>query len=405
MPVVSLLDVDFYKYTMMQVAWKHYRDAQVKYEFFERDTGHGAPIGTYLNAYGLITDFVAVQSMHLSPHDINFLDKTNLFENDFLKALASLDLPNVNVAIDANGNLKVWTEGAWWKTMLWETIILSTVNEKYNAIRVEQSGRTHVEAISDGITRLYHKMQFIRDDGLFITDFGTRRRFSHEWQGLALDLMKKTLRGHLAGTSNVYWAKTLGLKPVGTYAHEMDMVYAGLYYPIKPTELELAHRYMMRDWESMYPYEQRIGLTDTWGSDFFFCNFSKEQAINWAGVRHDSGDPYKFGHRVLDFYQLLGIDATQKTIIFSDSLDWETIVRLYRTFEDRIRMGFGWGTDLMNDCGIMARSLVVKATQVDGNPLVKLSDNLNKAIGSEWDIAAYMNMSQYTEQKRKELTS
>jgi nicotinate phosphoribosyltransferase len=403
---------------MMQVAWRNYRDAQVKYEFFERDTGHAAPVGTYLNAYGLRTAFINVQSMKLSNEDLRFLRDTNMFEEDFLDALMYLDLPPVDVNIDPNGNLSISTTGQWWKVMLWETIILSTVNEQYNAIRVEQSGRNPVEAISDGITRLYGKLERMQHNfrayDFTLSDFGTRRRYSHEWQGLALDLTKKALPSSMvtregnplfAGTSNVYWAKTLGLKPIGTYAHEMDMVYAGLYYPIKPSELELAHRYMMRDWESQYPYAMRIGLTDTWGSDFFFRNFSKEQSINWAGVRHDSGDPYEFIRRVVDHYKLLGIDPKTKRIVFSDGLNADEISRILHEGWGKIQMSFGWGTDLMNDCGILPRSLVVKATRADYNPLVKLSDNLNKAIGSELDIAAYVNMAHYVPQERKELTS
>lgn len=406
MPVVSLLDVDFYKYTMSQVAWKKYRDAHVKFEFFQRNTGQAAPVGTYLNAYKLRTEFIRIQSYALNSSELGFLWGTLLFDKDYLEALKFLDLPPVNVVIDENGNLKISTQGAWWKVTLWETIILSTVNEMYNAQKVVNSGHNIVKSRADGLYRLQQKSERISvyAPEAPITDFGTRRRFSHEWQGFALEILKREMPG-LVGTSNVFWAKELGLKPVGTYAHEMDMIYAGLYYPIKPSELELAHRYMMRDWEEQYPYQQRIGLTDTWGSNFFFSNFSKEQAINWAGVRHDSGDPFEFASRVIRFYEALGIDPTQKTIVFSDGLDDDTIINLYAFCVGRINTAFGWGTDLMNDCGNLPLSIVVKATEVDGNPLVKLSDNLNKAIGGEIDIAAYMNMAGYKAGERKELNS
>ena len=122
-------------------------------------------------------------------------------------------------------------------------------------------------------------------------------------------------------------------------------------------------------------------------------------------TRHDSGDPFAFADRVIDFYQMLGIDPTQKTIVFSDSLDVDQIIKLHEHCFGRIKKAFGWGTDLMNDCGILPRSLVVKATRACENPLVKLSDNLNKAIGGEMDIAAYMQMAYYKPQERKELTS
>lgn len=409
MPIANLLDVDFYKFTMAQVAWRQYRDAQVRFEFFQRDTGQAAPIGTYLKgAYSIRSEVERIRSMSFDHEMLRFLWDTSLFEKDFLDALKFLDLPPVDVNIDPNGNLTMVTQGAWWKVTFWETILLATVNEMYNARRVEQTGHNIVKARADGLYQLQRKAEKagIWAPSAHITDFGTRRRFSHEWQGFALEILKRELGSEmLVGTSNVFWAKELGLKPVGTYAHEMDMVYAGLYYPIKPSELELAHRYMMRDWENQYPYAQRIGLTDTWGSDFFFRTFSKEQAINWAGVRHDSGNPFQFIETTIRFYQNLGIDPTQKTIIFSDGLDVDTIIKIHEQCFGRIQHGFGWGTDLMNDCGNLPLSLVMKATQVDGNPLVKLSDNLNKAIGSELDIAAYVNMAHYTPQERKELNS
>lgn len=408
MAVVSLLDTDFYKYTMMQVAWKRYRDAQVKFEFFQRDTGQAAPVGAYLDNHALNEEFRRIRWLRLEREELQFLWDTGLFEKDFIEALKMIDLPKIECYIDNDGTLKISTKGAWWQTTLWETIILSTVNEQYNTAMLKNRSSTNlVKARADGLYRLQEKAKTIRNwaPTAAITDFGTRRRFSHEWQGFALEILKREMPENLVGTSNVYWAKELGLKPVGTYAHEMDMVYAGLYCPLTTRELQLAHKYMMNDWEAQYGYQNRIGLTDTWGSDFFFRNFSKEQSIQWAGVRHDSGDPFKFIERVITHYSLLGIDPTQKTIIFSDGLDYQTIIKIHEKCFGRIRHGFGWGTDLMNDCGNLPLSLVVKATEVNGDALVKLSDNLNKAIGDPSTVASYMKMAAYKEQQRKELNS
>ncbi|MGL5114064.1 MAG: nicotinate phosphoribosyltransferase, partial [Beijerinckiaceae bacterium] len=67
----------------------------------------------------------------------------------------------------------------------------------------------------------------------------------------------------------------------------------------------------------------------------------------------------------------------------------------------RIRIGYGWGTNLTNDFrGCAAEpmplldpiSLVCKITAVDGKPAVKLSDNLEKATGPKAEIDHYVRV-------------
>src|SRR5262249_6214058 len=79
-----------------------------------------------------------------------------------------------------------------------------------------------------------------------------------------------------------------------------------------------------------------------------------------------------------------------------DALDVDTIEQTYRHFSGKVRMSFGWGTNLTNDfagCaprphpGLAAISLVCKVSTANGRPAVKLSDNPNKALGSPAAIA------------------
>jgi nicotinate phosphoribosyltransferase len=134
-----------------------------------------------------------------------------------------------------------------------------------------------------------------------------------------------------------------------------------------------------------------LRLTDTFGSDFFFADFGDERAAAWRALRHDSGDPVKFGEKVISFYEQHGIDPKTKTIVFSDGLDIETIVQLYEHFNDRVGVVFGWGTTLTNDLGLPALNIVMKATEVNGTSTVKLSDVQTKHTGNPNMIERYTN--------------
>jgi nicotinate phosphoribosyltransferase len=94
-----------------------------------------------------------------------------------------------------------------------------------------------------------------------------------------------------------------------------------------------------------------------------------------------------------------GQDAKSKLAIFSDGLDVETIELIHRHFAGRLKVGFGWGTLLTNDFrglvpdgGLDPFSIVCKVISANGNPAVKLSDNLNKAVGSKSAIERYQRV-------------
>jgi nicotinic acid phosphoribosyltransferase len=83
-------------------------------------------------------------------------------------------------------------------------------------------------------------------------------------------------------------------------------------------------------------------------------------------------------------------------VIFSDGLDVDKIEELHAQFSGRVRVSFGWGTLLTNDFrglvegdALAPFSLVCKAVAANGRPTVKLSDNPEKAMGPEAEIARY----------------
>lgn len=250
---------------------------------------------------------------------------------------------------------------------------------------------------AEGLQRLDRKISLVKANPLVsFSDFGTRRRFSREWHDLVAGRLCSELpQSRFTGTSNVYLAFKYGLPPVGTMAHEMFMVMSGIMHGDEAA-IYASHNRVLEDWWDYYGVDLSIALTDTYSTDLFFQDMTPEQARNYRGLRQDSGDPIAFGEKAINFYQGLGIDPTEKTLVFSDGLDIETIFRIAEHFAGRIRCAFGWGTNLTNDLGFGALSLVVKVVEACGHATVKLSDNLAKAIGSPEDIERFKRIFGYT---------
>ena len=105
------------------------------------------------------------------------------------------------------------------------------------------------------------------------------------------------------------------------------------------------------------------------------------------------------GEKIIAWWEKMGRDPKEKLLIFSDGLDVDTIIQTYRHFEGRVRMSFGWGTNLTNDfagcapieiSGLNPISIVCKVADVNGRPAVKLSDNPRKATGEPSEVERYI---------------
>ena len=382
MIIQSLLDLDYYKITMSQFAWKYYSDVQVKYSFINRTK---VKLANYIHIPDLIEELDNVRNLRLTLDELNYLNNQKIFSKEYLNFLANLDLPPVYVS-EKNGELEIQTEGKWAEAMMWETFILSIVNEMY--YRPTKLGRPYIGIYQENTI---NKIDKIKKQPFKFVEFGTRRRFSGEVQSTVLKMMQEGLRGTntLIGTSNVYLAKEYNLKPIGTMAHELPMVVAGLSDENLYT-LQHSHDKMLSQWYFMYGKELSIALTDTFGSDFFFKDFTKEKAIQWKGLRQDSGDPIEFLYKACRFYDKYGIKTEDKLIIFSDGLDIDKIYKIEKEAKkNKIQTAYGWGTNLTNDVGVEPLSIVVKATIANGKKLVKLSDNTAKALGKPKTIEKY----------------
>ncbi len=399
--IQSLLDTDFYKFTMGQVVFKEFRDVPVRYAF--RFRTKGIDLTQFIDIDELRQELDHPMQLRFKDNHIRYLRGTvkndngdRMFYEDYLEHLGNLVLPRYSLSNDS-GNLVLEFSGPWSTAIYWETYALSIISELYYRGLLNKMSDFERDVIfAQGKIRLSDKIKKIRTKpGLTFSDFGTRRRFSRAWQEYIVNkLMEELPSSQFLGTSNVQMAMDRGLLPMGTSAHEMDMGISGIRHG-SYDEIRQSHNEVLRLWYRHYGQGLSIALTDTYGSDFFFRDMTKEQAELWRGLRQDSGDPYIFGNKALEFYHGYGIDPRTKLIVFSDGLDIDTMVSLYDVFSDRIKVTHGWGTNLTNDLGLPPISMVVKLVESDGHGTVKLSDNIEKAIGEPDDIERFKRIFNY----------
>ncbi len=394
-PIIrSLLDIDFYKITMAQFAWVYRRSVVVGYGYKNRTTG--IRVADFVPVEELCEQLEHTRTLRFTEAEIDYLRSLEgLFDEDFLDFFREVRLPEISLRV-VDGQFAIETEGKWSEAIFWETIILSIVNELYYRNLLAREGKTIQDLYPEGMRRLgVKKAKLKANPRVRFTEFGTRRRACREWQRNVTEDLANEVPTQLLGTSNVHLARTLHLDPFGTCAHEDDMVYGALAGD-DDEMLRASHKQMLEDWWSLYGERLAVALTDTFGSDFFFEDFTREQACNWRGMRQDSGNPYEFGEREIAFYQIFGIDPKTKLLLPSDGLDVDLMIGLTNRFADRINIVHGWGTNLTNDLGLDPISHVVKAISANGVHTVKLSDNLAKATGDPKDIARYKRVFGYT---------
>jgi nicotinate phosphoribosyltransferase len=386
--------LDFYKLTMGDMAYEKHPNAEVTFTLKNRNSLR--PLGEYVSPEALQTRLDAIRERGFTPEEIAYYagikaqDGAARFTPQYLNHISTMELPEVQIGTDPETNdLTVETTGPWTDVSLWETVVMSEINEEYYSQLMKSHGLSIDDLYAEGDARLSAKLVRLADrPDIKFADFGTRRRFSANWHEHVIGRLQAELPKNFTGTSNPWFAYKYNLQPVGTFAHEMPMVYAGLEDAAGGKPLD-GHTKMLANWQTHHNNDLSIALTDTFGSEFFFTDFTPEQANLWRGLRHDSGDPIDFGERVIDFYSMNGIDPTSKTIVFSDGLNIDKIIELADYFRGRINITFGWGTSLMNDMGLPANNFVMKATKVNGVSTVKLSDDAGKHTGSVEKINLY----------------
>lgn len=380
--ITSLLDSDFYKITMMRVAFERFTAARAKYRFVCRtkDVDLRPMQATLREQIDRLVDITFQES------ELTWLRQFPYLSDGFVDALRTFRLVAEDVHIgERNGQLEVLIEGPWWRTILWEVPILALISELYH--RAE--GHISPETETEGLRRADEKLAFIKAqsdplDRFLIIDMGTRRRFSGAWQQRIVKHLSQNAPNVFKGTSNMLLAKETGLRLYGTMAHEYISAFQAMVHPADSQQVALD------TWMDVYRGDLGTALTDTIGMDAFFKDFDRKLALSFNGCRQDSGDPHVWGRRLINHYTALGIDAKAKSAVFSDNLDIPKAYALYTDFADEINTLFGIGTNLTNDLGTPRLSIVIKMVGLNGRPVAKISDEPSKAICDDPLHLAYL---------------
>lgn len=379
MRIVSILDNDFYKFTMQNAVVNLFPRAKAKYAFINR--GHHAfPPG--FDAL-LRKEIDALSQLKLTKAEKDFLAKNcRYLPPTYLDFLQGFRYDPDEVTIVQNGTeLEVTIEGFWYRTILWEVPILFLICELYyEATGQERIGDEEVAAIAK------NKIERYRSLNITIADFGTRRRHSYTVQKITVEALIKYGQGCFIGTSNVHLAMLLKTRPIGTHAHEWFMFHAAKF------GFKMSNALALENWVHIYRGDLGIALSDTYTSDVFFQQFDRKFSKLFDGVRHDSSDPIEFAQKAIAHYQAYGIDPRSKTIIFSDSLNYEKVTAIAEFCRGRIGFSFGIGTNFTNDVGLEPLNVVLKMTDTlpeegEWTPVIKLSDEHGKYTGDPKMIA------------------
>jgi nicotinate phosphoribosyltransferase len=403
-PIVrSLLDTDVYKLLMLQTIWKERPNVPVTFSLINRTKS--VRLATEIDEQELRAHLDHARSIRITKKELiwltgnTFYGRERLFTKEFLEWLRHYQLPAYELSVE-DGQYKIDFQGDWADVTLWEIPVLSIISELRSRAALHGVGRFELDVLyARAKAKLWEKvLRLDKLPDLKIADFGTRRRHSFLWQRWCISAMNEGLGDKFIGTSNVLMAMDLDLDAIGTNAHELPMVEAALAN--HDAEILQSPYNVLKHWSRTYDGNLLIVLPDTYGTTAFLEK-APDWVAEWSGFRIDSKEPIAGGEELIQWWKERGKDPRDKLLIFSDGLTVDKIEQVYKCFNGRVRLSFGWGTHLTNDfsdCAtvdtdqLKAISLVCKVTHANGKPTVKLSDNFDKATGPDYEIERYRSI-------------
>ncbi len=403
-PIIrSLLDTDFYKLLMLQLIWSLHPDVHATFSLINR-TRH-VRLAEVVDESELRAQLDHARTLSFSKKELiwlagnTFYGETQMFKPGFIAWLADFRLPPYELT-QHDGQYELSFHGPWTHTTMWEIPALAIINELRTRTVLRGQGRFALDiTYARAKAKLWEKVERLRKlDGLLISDFGTRRRHSFLWQRWCVEALKEGLGDAVLGTSNVLLAMDGDLEAIGTNAHELPMVAAALAR--SDAELRAAPYKVLDEWRRTYGGNLLVALPDAFGTRAFLAD-APDWVADWTGFRPDSAPPIEGGEEIIAWWKAKGRDPRDKLLVFSDGMDIDSIEEAHRHFAGRVRMSFGWGTNLTNDfkgClpgggdALDPISLVCKVTEANGRPAVKLSDNPEKATGDRAEIVRYLRV-------------
>ena len=384
----SLLETDMYKFSMGQTIFHQFTSYKTTWTFKCRNKDVHF---TDEMVEEIKEQVQAFCQLRFTEEELEYLDNITWIKGtyvDFLR-LWQPRYEEFTITTDAPCGLAIDAAGTWLNTSMYEIPVLAIVNEVYFRMAYDYD-----VLLKQFKRRLDEKVRLLEEDTYRLSDFsefGLRRRLSAEAQEMAVKAIAEVelpADSHFIGTSNVYLAKKFNLKPVGTMAHEWIMCTGQGNHKHNPA---YSNWYALDAWVKEYGILNGIALTDTITTDCFLRDFQLTDATLFSGVRHDSGDPYEWGDKMIAHYNSLGINPRTKTLLFSDSLDFERATALYDYFKDKAKVAFGIGTFISNDTDEEALNIVMKTTKCNGMDVAKISDVAGKGMCKNPEYVDYLN--------------
>lgn len=388
--VVSLLENDMYKFSMGQAIYHQFPSYKTTWTFKCRNKDVKFTEDMVIEIREQIKAYC---KLRFTEDELAYLDNIKWIKGsyvDFLR-LWHPRFEDFEITADGECGLSIETKGTWLNTSMYEIPTLAIVNEVYFRMARDYDGL--LESFKEKLDEKYHNLL----NGHFyigtFSEFGLRRRLSAEAQEMVVEKFSHLndtpkCSSTFIGTSNVYLAKKFGLTPVGTMAHEWVMCVGQGNHKHNPA---YSNWYALDAWVKEYGVLNGTALTDTITTDCFLRDFQLTYATLFSGVRHDSGDPFEWGEKMIEHYKNLGVEPKTKTLLFSDSLNFDKADALFRRFHDRVNVAFGIGTYLSNDTNVPALNIVMKATACNGMDVAKISDTDGKGMCKNPDYVEYLN--------------
>lgn len=387
--ITSLLELDLYKLSMGQAIYHQFSDYKTTWSFKCRNKD----VCFTKEMVDEIHDQIkAYCNLSFTEDELQYIDNIKWMKGsyvDFLR-LWKPRYEDFTITNDGDCGLSIETKGTWLNTSMYEIPTLAIVNEVY--FRMNYNYDELLESFKERLNEKYDKLHSNHWYAGTFSEFGLRRRLSAEAQELVVEKfshLNDTMHcaSKFIGTSNVYLAKKYNLVPVGTMAHEWIMCVGQGNHKHNPA---YSNWYALNAWVKEYGILNGTALTDTITTDCFLKDFQLTFSTLFSGVRHDSGDPVEWGEKMVSHYENLGIDPKTKTLLFSDSLNFEKADEIFRHFNGKAKVAFGIGTYLTNDTHINPLNIVMKVTKCNGQDVAKISDVNGKGMCKNPEYVDYL---------------
>ncbi len=382
--ITHFTDNDLYTFSCQYYIMQQYPRAEVEYTFFDRNNT------CYPKGFGdlLQEQINHMESVTITDQEIEFMTEQlvwlPLWYFSFLRGYR-FNPKEVNISQDEEGHLSILIRGKWFSAIMWEMPILSCISELIHTLNGDAE-RYDVEAEH---AKAVAKAEKIFSAGLVFGDMGTRRRFSYDHQKMVLQAMKHTFdskqwSGIFTGTSNVWLAMELGLKPLGTLSHQI------ISFEENVSGVFECNYNVMKKFSDVYDGNNGTYLYDCFGDDVFFKNLSKRMAMMYTGLRVDSGVEEEQIEKIIEKYKQLGIDPATKQVVFSNGLNVDRCIAIHNYCHGRVKDSYGVGTYLTCDVdNAKPSNIVVKLTKCriteirEWHDCVKLSCDKGKTLGNK----------------------